>query len=51
MDQSQEAGAVYVCRRILIGLNPKPLAQDGSYRAILHPSMIQAEEADPAAAS
>lgn len=28
------------CTRVLIGLNPKALAADGSYRAILHPSMV-----------
>lgn len=28
-----------VCPRVLIALNPKPLAGDGSYRAILHPAM------------
>ncbi|KEO80926.1 sigma-E processing peptidase SpoIIGA [Tumebacillus flagellatus] len=33
-------GEVHTCRKVLIGLNPKPLAADGSYRAILHPAMI-----------
>lgn len=38
-------GEAHGCRRVLIGLNPRPLAADGSYRAILHPSMIESEEA------
>jgi stage II sporulation protein GA (sporulation sigma-E factor processing peptidase) len=29
------------CTSVLVGLNPKALSADGSYRAILHPSMIQ----------
>jgi stage II sporulation protein GA (sporulation sigma-E factor processing peptidase) len=37
-----EREEVQECKRVLIGLNPKPLAADGSYRAILHPSMIEA---------
>jgi len=39
---------VHTCRRVLIGLNPRPLAADGTYRAILHPSMIEGGE-EPAA--
>ncbi|WP_165898728.1 sigma-E processing peptidase SpoIIGA [Tumebacillus sp. BK434] len=31
------------CTRVLIGLNPKALAADGSYRAILHPAMLEGE--------
>ncbi|MGZ4106708.1 MAG: sigma-E processing peptidase SpoIIGA [Tumebacillaceae bacterium] len=38
-----QQGETHTCRRVLVGLNPKPLAQDGSYRAILHPAMMQAE--------
>jgi stage II sporulation protein GA (sporulation sigma-E factor processing peptidase) len=37
----QEGEVVHECRRVLIGLNPKPLAGDGSYRAILHPAMTE----------
>lgn len=33
-------GEVHECRKVLVGLNPKPLAADGSYRAILHPAML-----------
>ncbi|PWK04946.1 sigma-E processing peptidase SpoIIGA [Tumebacillus permanentifrigoris] len=33
-------GEEHVCRKVLVGLNPKPLAADGSYRAILHPAML-----------
>jgi stage II sporulation protein GA (sporulation sigma-E factor processing peptidase) len=46
VELSGQEGDMHTCRRVLIGLNPKPLAGDGSYRAILHPSMIQSE-ADP----
>ncbi len=31
----------HACSRVLIGLNPKALASDGSYRAILHPAMLE----------
>ncbi|HEU4965540.1 MAG TPA: sigma-E processing peptidase SpoIIGA [Bacilli bacterium] len=43
----QGQGEAQSCRRILIGLNPKPLAADGSYRAILHPAMLEARSDEP----
>lgn len=43
LTEREKPGPEHACRRILVGLNPKPLAADGSYRAILHPSMIGTE--------
>lgn len=34
-------GEEHECRKVLVGMNPKPLAADGSYRAILHPAMLE----------
>jgi len=38
---------LHACKRVLVGLNPKRLAADGSYRAILHPAMLQEQERVP----
>ncbi|MBL0389472.1 sigma-E processing peptidase SpoIIGA [Tumebacillus sp. ITR2] len=45
------SGEVHECRKVLIGLNPKPLAADGSYRAILHPAMLGDEASAESRAS
>jgi stage II sporulation protein GA (sporulation sigma-E factor processing peptidase) len=37
-------GQEYETRRVLIGLDGGKLASDGVYRAIIHPSMVQARE-------
>lgn len=47
--EEQTGSWTHTCQKVLIGLNPKPLAADGSYRAILHPAMIGDEQEDRAA--
>ncbi|MGQ7280266.1 sigma-E processing peptidase SpoIIGA [Brevibacillus thermoruber] len=37
-------GARYLTRKVLIGLNPIPLAADGRYQAIVHPAIIQSDD-------
>ncbi len=37
-------GVRHECRRVLIGLNPIPLAADGTYQAIVHPALLQGAE-------
>ena len=40
-------GCSYESSRVLIGLNPVPLSSDGTYQAILHPSLIHDEFLSP----
>ena len=40
-------GCEYETTRVLIGLNPVSLSSDGSYRAIIHPSLINDEFVRP----
>ncbi|WP_312114045.1 sigma-E processing peptidase SpoIIGA [Brevibacillus reuszeri] len=40
-------GVRYETAKVLIGLNPIPLAADGKYQAIVHPAMMETDRKEP----